>query len=329
MSGCGSNGRVPQMAADGPAADGAERAAAREALVERGKGETRRDQVAIEEPLEIRVDGEPLVVTMRSPGAEAELALGYLYAEGWIEDPADVVDVTAGAPTRPEGQPGVSADDEPAPVPGSIVDIRLSTAGRRRARRQADAGERERVFRVTSACGVCGKPSLEDLWVRLPAIRPLDLAPDLERRLVRELPAAMRGRQELFDDTGGVHAAALFQVDDQRAELLWLYEDIGRHNAVDKVVGRALQAGRLPLDSTILAVSGRLGFEIVQKAAVAGIPVIAAVGAPSSLALDIAHLAGIRVYAFVAGDRSNLYPAAPVEARLVTGGPIDDAGTRA
>ena len=309
------------MAADRPAADGASRAAAREVMVDRGTGDVGRDQVAIEEPLEIRVDGKALVVTMRSPGDDAELALGYLYAEGWIESASDVADVTAGAATR--------ADDEPAPVPGSSVDIRLSAAGRRRTRSRADAGERERAFLSTSACGVCGKPSLEDLWVRLPAIRQLDLAPDLERRLVRELPAAMRGRQELFDDTGGVHAAALFQVDDERAEPLWLYEDIGRHNAVDKVVGRALQAERLPLDSTILAVSGRLGFEIVQKAAVAGIPVVAAVGAPSSLALDIAHLAGIRVYAFVAGDRSNLYPAAPVEAHLVTGGPIDDAGTRA
>ncbi len=317
------------MAADRPAAGGAGRAAAREALVERGEGDVRCDLVAVEAPLEIRVDGEPLVITMRSPGAEVELALGYLYAEGWIEDAADVDEVAAGAATRSDGQPAVPADDEPTLVPGSIVDIRLSAAGRRRTGQRKDAGMRERAFRVTSACGVCGKPSLEDLWVRLPAIRPLDLAPDRERRLVQELPAAMRGRQELFDDTGGVHAAALFEVDDQRAELLWLYEDIGRHNAADKVVGRALQAGRLPLDSTILAVSGRLGFEIVQKAAVAGVPLIAAVGAPSSLALDIAHLAGIRVYAFVAGDRGNLYPAAPVEAHLVTGGPIDDAGARA
>ena len=305
------------MAADRTAADGAGRAAAREALVERGEGDVRCDLVAVEEPLEIRVDGEPLVITMRSPGAEVELALGYLYAEGWIEDAADVDEVAAGTATRSDGQPAVPVD-EPTLVPGSIVDIRLSAEGRRRAGQRKGAGKRERAFRVTSACGVCGKPSLEDLWVRLPAIRPLDLAPDHERSLVRELPAAMRGRQELFDDTGGVHAAALFEVDDQRAELLWLYEDIGRHNAVDKVVGRALQAGRLPLDSTILAVSGRLGFEIVQKAAVAGVPTIAAVGAPSSLALDIAHLAGIRVYAFAAGDRGNLYPAAPIEAHLVT-----------
>ena len=327
MSGCGSNGLVPTLTTKPPQTTA--RSAARPALVNRGTGHVGRDRVAIEEPLEIRVDGEAFVVTMRSPGAEAELALGYLYAEGWIERASDVAEVTAGAATRTDDQPGAPAGDEPAAVPGSIVDIRLSAEGRLRAGQRRDAGEREQAFRVTSACGVCGKPSLEDLWVRLPAIRPLDLAPDLERRLVQELPAAMRGRQELFDDTGGVHAAALFQVDDRRAELLWLYEDIGRHNAVDKVVGRALRAGRVPLDSTILAVSGRLGFEIVQKAAVAGVPVIAAVGAPSSLALDIAHLAGIRVYAFVAGDRSNLYPAAPVEAHLVAGGPIDDAGARA
>ena len=296
-------------------------AAARAAAVERGEGDARRDRVAVEEPLEIRVDGEAVVVTMRSPGAEAELALGYLYSEGMIEQAGDVEDVIeAGAPRPDEAPPG----GEP-PVPGSIVDVRLSAAGRRRAGRRARTRERERAFRVTSACGVCGKPSLDDLWVRLPAIRPLDLQPERERRLVQGLPAAMEEGQALFDATGGVHAASLFEVrgdgsgdgDGNRAELLWLREDIGRHNAVDKVVGRALRAGRLPLDSTILAVSGRLGFEIVQKAAVAGVPTLAAVGAPSSLALDIAHLAGIRVYAFVAGDRSNLYPPAAVEARLV------------
>ena len=287
-------------------------AAARDAAVERGEGDARRDRVAVEEPLEIRVDGEAVVVTMRSPGAEAELALGYLYSEGWIENAADVERVA-----------GAAAEGQGAPLPGSIVDVRLSAAGRRRASRRARTRERERAFRVTSACGVCGKPSLDDLWVRLPAIRPLDLPPDRERRLVQGLPAAMETRQALFDATGGVHAAGLFEVradgagNRGRAELLWLREDIGRHNAVDKVLGRALRAGRLPLDSTVLAVSGRLGFEIVQKAAVAAVPVIAAVGAPSSLALDIAHLAGIRVYAFVAGDRSNLYPPAAVEARLV------------
>ena len=290
-------------------------AAVRPALVERGPGNARSDLVAVEEPLEIRVDGDALVVTMRSPGAELDLALGYLYSEGLIEEAGDVDDVAV--------QGEAPADSASGVVPGSIVDVRLSAAGRRHTARQADASKREHAFRVTSACGVCGKPSLEDLWVRLPAIRPLDIEPERERQLVQGLPAAMKDRQQLFGDTGGVHAAALFDVDvdvgGEGAELLWLYEDIGRHNAVDKVVGRALQAGRLPLDSTMLAVSGRLGFEIVQKAAVAGVPVIAAVGAPSSLALDIAHLAGIRIYAFVASDRSNLYPAATVEARLVTG----------
>ncbi len=307
------------MAADRAGAEQNGLAAFREALVERGEDGVYRDRVAVEEPLEIRVDGEAVVVTMRSPGAEAELALGYLYAEGRIEAAADAADVTvaASAAARSEGRSTAPVNGVSSAVPGAVVDVRLSAEGRSRARRRADAGKRERAFRVTSACGVCGKPSLEDLWVRLPAIRPLDLAPAPERRLVRELPAAMRVGQDLFGDTGGVHAAALFRVDDGCAALLWLYEDIGRHNAVDKVVGRALQAGRLPLDSTILAVSGRLGFEIVQKAAVAGIPTLAAVGAPSSLALDIAHLAGIRVYAFVADERSNHYPATPVETRLV------------
>lgn len=293
------------------------RTAARKTLVQRGPADVRNDRVAIEEPLEIRIDGEALVVTMRSPGDEAELALGYLCSEGFIEEAADVDGVTVGGATEPPDSPTAI---EPTAVPGSIVDVRLSAAGRGRARQRAAATKREQAFRVTSACGVCGKPSLEDLWVRLPAIRRLDLGDEAERQLVQTLPATMKDRQQLFGDTGGVHAAALFDVDveGESAELLWLYEDIGRHNAVDKAIGRALQAGRLPLDSTMLAVSGRLGFEIVQKAAVAAVPVIAAVGAPSSLALDIAHLAGIRIYAFVAEDRSNLYPAATVGARLVT-----------
>ena len=299
-----------------PEAESAGNAAARRALVERRPGEARRDEVAIEEPLEIRVDGEALVVTMRSPGAEVELALGYLYAEGLIESAGDVED--AAVRSRSPRERGTAATIGQAdPVPGSIVDVRLSAGGRGRARRAAVAARREVAFRVTSACGVCGKPSLEDLWVRLPSIRPLDLEPDDERRLVQALPARMTKHQRLFGDTGGVHAAALFEARAGGAEFLWLYEDIGRHNAVDKVIGRALLSGRLPLEATMLVVSGRLGFEIVQKAAVAGVPLIAAVGAPSTLALDIAHLAGIRVYAFVAGDRSNFYPAAPVEARLV------------
>lgn len=289
--------------------------AERSALVERS-GDVGRDVVAVEEPLEIRVDGEAVVVTMRSPGAERDLALGYLHAEGLIEQAADVESVTVGGAPRPgEARPPASGPT----VPGLIVDVRLSARGRGAVSRRTETRKRERAFRVTSACGVCGKPSLEDLWVRLPAIRPLDLEPDRERLLVQGLPAAMQKGQPLFSDTGGVHAAALFEVACGEPELLWLREDIGRHNAVDKVVGKALRANRLPLDDTILAVSGRLGFEIVQKAAVAGIPVIAAVGAPSSLALDIAHLAGIRVYAFVAADRSNLYPAAPVEARRLDG----------
>jgi len=299
-----------------PKAESPGDAAARRVQVERRRGEARRDEVAIEEPLEIRVDGEALVVTMRSPGAEVELALGYLYAEGLIEGVGDVEDAAVRSRSAREGD-SVRTIEQVDPVPGSIVDVRLSAAGRRRARRAAVAARREVAFRVTSACGVCGKPSLEDLWVRLPAIRPLDLEPDRERRLVQALPARMKKRQILFGATGGVHAAALFEARAGGAGFLWLYEDIGRHNAVDKVIGRALLTGRLPLEATMLAVSGRLGFEIVQKAAVAGVPLIAAVGAPSTLALDIAHLAGIRVYAFVAGDRSNLYPAAPVEARLV------------
>ncbi len=301
--------------------------AVRDDVVERRPRANRphRDQVAVEEPLEIRLDGDPIVVTMRSPGDDRELALGYLYAEGFIEDATDIKEVTlrTGPPER-ANLPAPPTRTTPT-VHGAVIDVELSTHGRRRASQAERRRERERAFRMTSACGVCGKPSLEDLWVRLPPIEPLPLDAASERRLVESLPAAMTERQHLFDATGGAHAAAVFEIDHNatagakvdaaRPRLRWLGEDIGRHNAVDKVLGSALLAGRLPLSTAVLAVSGRLGFEILQKAAIGGIPVVASVGAPSSLALDIAHLAGIHVYAFVARDRSNYYPKAGVEIR--------------
>jgi len=238
------------------------------------------DWAVVEEPLEIRVAGRPLAVTMRTPGHDRELALGFLHSEGLVQHVGEVVRF---------GRP--AADD---PQRGNRVIVELTSEALARWAERAI----EREFRATSACGVCGKPSLEDLDQRLPPIEPLDW----DRSLVHELPARMRPGQSLFEQTGGLHAAALFTA---AGELVDLYEDIGRHNAVDKLVGARLLAGEASLAGRLLVVSGRAGFEIVQKAAVAACPVLLAVGAASSLAVELAEEAGIELWSFVGEERAN------------------------
>ena len=229
-----------------------------------------RDEVAVEEPLEIRVDGEALTVTMRTPGRDEELALGFLYGEGLIDAPHEA---------------GPTAD-----MAANIVDVHgplLRDPGARR-------------FYTTSSCGVCGKGSLEEVAVHapsLPAGRPL-----VRRELLARLPDLLR--QPGFGRTGGMHATGLFTVD---GEPLLVGEDVGRHNAMDKVIGRALLDGLLPLHERILCVSGRLSFELVQKAAVAGAPVLVGVGAPTSLAISLAADRGMTLAGFARGDRVNVY----------------------
>src|SRR3954454_14344795 len=211
------------------------------------------DEVAVEEPLEIRVDGAPLAVTMRTPGHDEELALGFLVGEGLLaRDRAPRV--------------GPSAD-----LAANVVEVRGPLTG--------DTGERR--FYTSSSCGVCGKGALEQVRVHA---APLPPGPRVARALLAALPGRLR--QPAFERTGGMHATGLFTAG---GELLCVREDVGRHNAMDKVVGRALMEGFVPLHRWILCVSGRLSFELVQKAAVAGAPVLVGVGAPTSLAVALAE----------------------------------------
>src|SRR5437660_3420634 len=227
------------------------------------------DEVAVEEPLEIRVDGEPLAVTMRTPGHDEELALGFLYGEGLIHGPRRA--------------------DPPADFAANVVDV----AGPL----NRDPGERR--FYTTSSCGVCGKGALEEVAVHS---APLPDGPTVARALLASLPDHLV--QPAFERTGGVHATGLF---DPTGELLIAHEDVGRHNAMDKVIGRALLDGLTPLGERILCVSGRLSFELVQKAAVAGAPILVGVGAPSSLAISLADDRGMTLCGFARRGSVNVY----------------------
>jgi len=250
--------------------------------VERRPGAIEDDFVAVEEPLEIRLDGEPLAVTMRTPGADRELTAGFLFTEGVIRGPEDLEELEIRA----------AGSD---PRAGSAALVVLSETARAHAERIEHA---RREFRAVAGCGICGKESLDAIYQTLPEIEN----PGFELDFLRSLPERMRPHQVLFARTGGIHGAALF---DRAGELEHLYEDIGRHNAVDKVIGRALLKGELPLAGKILAVSGRAGFEIVQKAIMAGLPAMVAVGAASSLAVRLAKEAGMTLCAFVAPGRGH------------------------
>jgi FdhD protein len=230
------------------------------------------DEVAVEDPLEIRVDGAALAVTMRTPGHDEELALGFLYGEGLIDGP------------RPAGL----TDD----FASNVIEVRGPLLREPGARR----------FYTTSSCGVCGKGALEEVAVHAP---PAPDGPRIPRTLLAALPERLR--QPSFDRSGGLHATGLFTAD---GELLLVREDVGRHNAMDKVVGRALMDGRVPLRGHILCVSGRLSFELVQKAAVAGAPLLVGVGAPTSLAVALAADRGLTLAGFARRGRVNVYTAA-------------------
>jgi FdhD protein len=227
------------------------------------------DVVAIEEPLEIRVDGAPLAVTMRTPGHDEELALGFLYGEGLIDAVREA---------------GLTDDlaNNTIEVAGPLI---------------RDPGSRS--FYTTSSCGVCGKGALEEVAV---TSAPLGPGPAITRELAAALPSRLE--QPAFERTGGLHATGLFTA---AGELLFSREDVGRHNAMDKVVGRALREGLLPLAGHVLCVSGRLSFELVQKAAVAGAPILVGVGAPSSLAVELADDRGLTLCGFARRGRVNVY----------------------
>ena len=252
-----------------------------------GAGSSRRaDTLAVEEPLEIRVGGVPLAVTMRTPGNDVELAAGFLVAEGVISR-GDQFSSAIHC-----GGPGTGGADNTY----NVLDVALAPG--------VPAPVPNRNFYTTSSCGVCGKASID----AVETVSSYDVAGDagtIGARTLTDLPEQLRARQAVFDKTGGLHAAALF--DAATGELLVLREDVGRHNAVDKVVGWAALDHRLPLRGTVLQVSGRASFELVQKAVMAGIPMLAAVSAPSSLAVELAEASGLTLVGFLRGSTMNVY----------------------
>jgi FdhD protein len=241
--------------------------------------ERRADELAAEEPLEIRVDTRPVVVTMRTPGHDAELAAGFLVTEGLIRSRTDLLRV---AP-HPRNRAGNVL--EVFLAPGVAVDFARLT----------------RFVYASSSCGLCGKASIEAVHQQFPKARS---RVRFGASTLLRLPEELRRRQETFDRTGGLHAAGVFDAD---GRLVVLREDVGRHNAVDKVIGHGFLDGLLPFDRHLLLVSGRASFEILQKALAASIPVIAAVSAPSSLAVEFARRSGQTLVGFVRGDRMNVY----------------------
>jgi FdhD protein len=264
----------------------------------------RPDLLAAEDPLEIRVNDRPLAVTMRTPGDDIDLAAGFLATEGLVRSAADIasIRICQEQGDDPASGNGAAAPDRLTGAPGERGNVALVTL----ARGGIDDERLRRNFLTTSACGVCGKASIESVRVRARH----DVAADHVRvraSVLAALPGALRDAQRVFDRTGGLHAAGVFTAD---GTLLALREDVGRHNAVDKVAGWALRAGRLPLAGCILLVSGRASFELVQKAFVAGMPVVAAVSAPSSLAAELAEEAGMTLVGFLRGGSMNVYTGA-------------------
>lgn len=259
------------------------------------------DCLAVEEPLEIRLGGRRFTVTMRTPGHDEELAAGFLLAEGFVETAEEISEIR-----RPAKGRGASE--------GNVIDVRLRVASERLRERL------KRNFVVSASCGVCGKTSIESIERR---IEPIESPLKVSGAILPGLPAKMREAQAVFSATGGLHAAALFDVPvahdggsvrvhngaaaGDEIRLACLREDVGRHNAVDKVIGRALMDRKTPLANAILMVSGRLSFEIVQKTASAGIPILCAVSAPSSLAVELADRVGITAVGFLRENGFNVY----------------------
>jgi FdhD protein len=259
---------------------------ARVMRVRRGRVDTVDDRLAGEEPLEIRAAGPgeesvAVAVTLRTPGGEAELAVGFLRTEGLVGGPADIADVSYGDPER-DAQP----DD--------IVLVHLT--------RPFDASLiAERHFVATASCGICGKASIDEVAVR---VEPIPSGPVVEQSAITALPDRLLSAQAVFEATGGLHAAALF---DPKGTLIAVREDVGRHNALDKLIGAQFLAGSLPLNDRIVLLSGRIGFELVQKAAVAGVPIVCAVGAPSDLAVEAGERLGVTLVGFLRDDSFNVY----------------------
>ncbi|MFB7362138.1 formate dehydrogenase accessory sulfurtransferase FdhD [Streptomyces hydrogenans] len=252
-----------------------------------GAVSARPDTLVAEEPLEIRLNGRPLAITMRTPGDDFALAAGFLVSEGVLASAADVRSIVYCAGAKEDGTNTYNVVDVKLAPKVVLPEITL-----------------ERNVYTTSSCGLCGKASLDA--VRTTARFPIADTPPVRvsPALLSTLPDRLRAAQKVFDTTGGLHAAALFS---EEGELLDVREDVGRHNAVDKLVGRALREDLLPLDRAVLLVSGRASFELAQKAVMAGIPVLAAVSAPSSLAVDLAAETGLTLVGFLRGPDMNVY----------------------
>lgn len=244
------------------------------------------DTIVVEEPLEIRVNSVPLAVTMRTPGSDVELAQGFLLTEGMVAGRADIASIRY---CHSVGEDGRNTYN--------VLDVDLAPG--------VDLPETaiERNFYTTSSCGVCGKASLDAIRQRT-RYAPLTDLVKVDSATIAGLPHALRAAQKVFDSTGGLHAAGLFTAEGQ---LLAVREDVGRHNAVDKLIGWAVESDRLPLRETVLLVSGRVSFELAQKAVMAGIPILGAVSAPSSLAIELAGETGLTLIGFLRGTTMNLY----------------------
>ncbi|HTQ22648.1 formate dehydrogenase accessory sulfurtransferase FdhD [Mycobacterium sp.] len=250
---------------------------------------TRPETLVVEEPLEIRVNGSPLTVTMRTPGSDIELAQGFLLTEGVIAGRQDVLTIRYCGGAGEDGARAVSAYN--------VLDVTLAPGVK-----PPDV-DLTRNFYTTSSCGVCGKASLDAVRV-ISRFAPGEDSVTVAAATLKAMPGRLRSAQKVFATTGGLHAAALF---DAQGTMLAVREDIGRHNAVDKVIGWALEHQRIPLSGSVLLVSGRASFELTQKAVLAGIPVLAAVSAPSSLAVSLADESGITLVAFLREDSMNVY----------------------
>jgi FdhD protein len=247
------------------------------------------DLLAVEEPLQIRIEGRPAAITMRTPGDDLDLVAGFLYTEGVIDGADDLV--------------ALAHVDSPLDPQGNTVDVLLASGISRERRALA-----ERALFSSSACGICGQASIDRIRKSMPSVGSDFSVP---HAVLHRLPSLLSAAQSVFDQTGGLHAAALFSAD---GVLEVLREDIGRHNAVDKVIGWRMRQDQVPITDRVLLVSGRAGFEIVQKAAMAGIPVLAAVGAPSSLAASLAAEVGMTLIGFLRDGRYNRY-GGPIRSR--------------
>lgn len=254
------------------------------------------DEVAVEEPLEIRVEGQSIAVVMRTPGNDRELAAGFALTEGIVREGSDIFEITSCLTTAEQS--------------GTVVEISLRDPA------EFDAAKFSRHLFSSSSCGLCGKATIEAAMQQFPAI---EFAPNFDPKILLQLPPKLAAAQETFQRTGGLHACALF---DLTGQLLLLREDVGRHNALDKLIGRQLLAKRLPLGNCILLLSGRVSFEMTQKALAAGIGIITAISAPTSLAVEFARANNQVLIGFLRGETMNIYAGSPtLRARRSSGSP--------